>query len=291
MAPHERYERLIDALVTEPGSAGRGPDLAEHARGCARCRERYNRVVFAERLLYGGPAALNRPSPAELDRVLRSVLRDAQERTPSAWAALRAWLLSPRGLVPVAVALVAIVAVPLLLSRPDTSSGPTGETLQARGGISAEPHIGFRAFCLTPSTVVALDATPSAALPRCSRTAQLKLAITNHGGFRKVFLVGVDASHRVKWYAPRPPQAESIDTPRGDAVDEPVGTATRLEINHTPGPLRIYALFSKAPIRAAEVEEAIATLSRSGTPPAAAAQLPLGRTDVTQRSLLLELTP
>jgi hypothetical protein len=134
--------------------------------------------------------------------------------------------------------------------------------------------------------VEALDPRPMGT-PSCNRSAQLKLAVSNRGGFRKLFLVGVDEERNIKWYAPRPPQSESVDAPVGD-VDVPVGSAVRLEVNHDPGSVRVYALFSDEPLMSAEVERAIASLPPIGPLPEA---LPLARTDVLQRSILFDITP
>jgi hypothetical protein len=65
----------------------------------------------------------------------------------------------------------------------------------------------------------------------------------------------------------------------------------RLAVNHRPGPVRIYALFSDAPVSAAEVEAATAELAKQNVKAEAAEALPLKRKDVLQRSLLIDVEP
>ena len=45
--------------------------------------------------------------------------------------------------------------------------------------------------------------------PRCARTTQLRLTVSNAGKFKNVFVIGFDDEFNPKWYAPRPPEAQS----------------------------------------------------------------------------------
>src|SRR5262249_28633820 len=93
----------------------------------------------------------------------------------------------------------------------------------------------------------------------------------------------------VKWYAPRPPETASVAAPAG--VDVPLGAAIRLGVNHDPGKVRIYALFSDAPLAASEVEAAAERLRGEHALPSQRESLPLERTDVAQRSVLVDVLP
>ena len=61
MEDHRRFEKLIDDMILD-GNAGNWAELRLHLQGCPRCRERYDRVSLAERMLHGGPGALETPS-------------------------------------------------------------------------------------------------------------------------------------------------------------------------------------------------------------------------------------
>jgi hypothetical protein len=284
-----RWRRLIDAVILGELAAPQWERLRGHLRGCDPCRERYNRAVLAERMLHGGPAALAAPSPPELERIGASLFAAADARRP-AWQRARAWLASPRHLGAVVAAAAAIALVPLVARAPSPAPSPSSD-FQARGGApTLERAAGLRAFCLEGERVTALD--PKSGVPACDRSSNLKLTVSNHGEWTRVFLVGIDDAHALKWYAPRPPESESVEAPAGpDAIDAPVGAAVRLAVNHAPGPVRIFALFSDKPVHAAEVEAAAAALERRGARAADAETLPLGRADVLQRSLLIEVRP
>ena len=123
--------------------------------------------------------------------------------------------------------------------------------------------------------------------PRCARTTQLRLTVSNAGKFKNVFVVGFDDEFNPKWYAPRPPEAQSVGAP--DGVDQQIGAAVKLGINHDPGKVRIYALFSDAPVSTQEVEAAADRLREQGKKPSQIESLPLLRTDVIQKSLVLDV--
>jgi hypothetical protein len=275
MSMCDANQRLVDEIVLGELPPAKWQGLREHLRGCDGCRERYNRVVLAERMLNGGPAALGSPSPAELARIGASLF--AEEKR-SVWARAAAWLApTPRWTAAATLALAVLLVPFVVLRRP--SLRPADE-FQARGtgapATSMERRGGLRAFCIEGDQVRALDERG-----RCSMSANLKLTVSNPGRFQRVFVVGVDGERSVKWYAPHPPERESVTAPEG--IDAPVGGAVRLGVNHSPGPVRIYALFSDAPVRADEIEAAAAkgTLDK----------LPLGRADVQATSLVVEVAP
>ena len=49
-----------------------------------------------------------------------------------------------------------------------------------------------------------------------------------------------------------------------DGVDQQIGAAVKLGVNHDPGQVRIYALFSDAPVSTQEVEAAADRAARAG---------------------------
>jgi hypothetical protein len=272
------FHSMIDELVAGKLARDGWRALHEHAAGCQGCRDRYNRTVLAARMLAGGPAAARRQLAVEAAGIARVVI--PQIRAPLG-ARLRRFLFSPRLAVPLAA--TAATAAFLLILRPH----PSAERWNARGG--AERTIAVRAFCLTDQAVTALD--PATQPPRCPATAQLKLTATNHGRHTQLFVVGVDSAYRIKWYAPRPPQTASVPLAASGATDEPVGAAIRIGVNHRPGPLRIYGLFSDRPVFADEVRSAVGDLEGRQVPIDRAVELPLSRDDVEALSLLVEIVP
>jgi hypothetical protein len=287
MACSERNRRRIDSLLL--GEAGAWRELREHMRGCDACRAYYDRVVLAERLLHGGPSALSRPSAAEIERIGQALF-EARPGDAALGRRILAWLApAPRWATAVAAALALVVAIPLLLR--EEAPAPEIETFQARGGAATDSaRVGVRAFCLAAGAVQALDPRAGEA-PRCARSASLRLVLTHRAAFQRVFVVGLDDRFAPKWYAPRPPAQESVAAPPTGSADAPVGPTVRVGVNHDPGPVRIYAIFSDRPVTAAEVQAAAATLERSGARVSSSPELPLGRPDVIQRSLLIEIAP
>jgi hypothetical protein len=277
MESHERYEQLIDELIlSDEGSEESSPKwqtLRAHLMGCPRCRERYDRVSLAERMLHGGPAALAVPSPASFERIGAAVLAQSTARPP-AWQRMVQWFAPPqRWAMGLATAALAVL-VPFFVAH---KSGE-GE-FQARGATRSERLAGVRAFCLDAGGVT----------PRCTRSSQLRLTVSNAGKFRYMFLLGLDEAHAIKWYAPRPPDPASVAAPLGN--DMPVGDAVRLGINHDPGPVRVYAIFSDAPVTTMEIEAAVDEMRQRALSPSKADALPLRRTDVVQHSVAFDVAP
>jgi hypothetical protein len=288
------FERLIDGLLLGEDPPQQWEKLRSHMRGCEPCRSRYNRVVLAERMLHGGPDHVFEPSSFELDHIGQALF--PPEKTT--WQRMVQWFAPAprqaryRWLTGLAMAATAVVLIPLLARAPMNARppAPEKEAFQSRGAHPTDARqAGLRAFCLEGEKVQALDAKGTLP-PRCDRSSQLKLAVSNPGNYRSVFLVGMDDDHAPKWYAPTPPAAESVSAPAG-VSETPVGGAVRIAVNHGPGRVRIFALFSDKPIRTPEVESAVDELAKRHVTAAEAAALPLHRADVLQRSLLVEIAP
>jgi hypothetical protein len=274
------FAKQIDGMLTDGEMpAGAWKKLRDHLQGCADCRDRYNRVSLAERMLHGGPAKVGTISPSALDRICGAVV--APEGASRGLFALPRWVF---GLVAIGAA---AAVLPFVLKI--RHSGSTDEF--AVRGTRSDPtqQAGLRAFCLYNDVVRPLEDEPNATLPQCSAANLLKLTYTNRAGYEELFLVGVDEKYEVKWYEPRPPSTLSVPLTRG--VDQPIAGAIRLGVNHEAGPVRIFALFAHAPIAAREVEDAVAELKRSATNIREVPKLPLSdRDDVLQRSVIFEVT-
>lgn len=301
--------RLIDEVVLEELRDSRWERLRAHLQGCPACRARYNKAVRATRMLAGGPAAIDTPSPLELARIGRAVLPPEPK---GGFSRLLEWFSPVQRWSVGLVAAAAVVAIVPLVGKLATHKQAEPE-FQPRGGQHTgkpvtlyhdgqpERPASLRAFCLDGDKVQPLDpllppgATALKAFaPKCGVASQLKLAVSNPGKYGRVFLVGVDAERNLKWYAPRPPEADSVVAPQPKDGEPggpiPIGASIRLGVNHDPGALRIFALFSDKPVTTGEVEAAVAELTKRGGRVADTEALPLVRPDVVQRSLLVELT-
>jgi hypothetical protein len=302
------YRQMIDEVLLDELPAPKWEKLRKHLAVCPVCRARYNKAVWTLRMLDGGADAIDTPSANELNRIGAAVLepegggRSTMGRVLQWFAPTQRWA---TGLV---AAAAAIALIPILTHMNQTKPAPD-ETFQPRGGkgpvelFGAHPQVvadrvaGLRAFCLAGDKVEALD-PKGAAPPSCPRSSQLKLAVSNPGKFQRVFLVGVDGEHDLKWYAPRPPETESVTAPdttktSTETPEVPVGATVRLHVNHEKGPVRIYALFSDRPVTSSEVQAATHDLAarKVQVPSKEAEVLPLKRPDVLQRSLLIDVGP
>jgi hypothetical protein len=287
--------------------------LKSHMALCASCQQRYNKIVLAGRLLEGGPEALTIPSEGELARVREEVLGRVR-LVPDATLERRSLVRWVGALA--AVGVVLAIALPLTLrhgaappargsrgTRAEVGEKALGAQehlpeLQARGPALSDgerpSRVGVRAFCVRQkaggsSGIVGLSpAGETRSAGTCGTGDVMKFAYTNGGPCRHLFLFGVDEKMEIKWYEPHPPQTSSVAV-RGKAVDEPLPRAVRLSVNHTPGDLRVFAVFSMRPITTAEVQQAVARARADKTPWSALQTLPLEGTE--QRSMLLRLAP
>jgi hypothetical protein len=143
-----------------------------------------------------------------------------------------------RSWMPIAWLVPALAAAGVLfMVRPKSS-----DEFQARGG-AAQAQVGVSAFCIQGDAIARLEDGG-----RCPVGARLKLAVTNKGDYSHLFLFGVQGSE-VKWYAPLPPEHESVKIQSG-IVESPLPGAVELKVNHKPGPLSIRAVFSHGPLDA-----------------------------------------
>ena len=282
------FPKWIDSLLLDELAAAKWVKLRVHLKGCAACRDRYNRVALAERMLHGGPAALAAPSPESFARVGAALFEVEEERSPG-----RGRFLIPRWIYGVFAIGAAAALLPFVVQpHHEVGARVSGQSeFAARGTATvAAERAGLRAFCLDGSAnggIRSLDPGPTP--PQCATTDLLKFTYSNQAGYEDVFLFGVDAGWAIKWYEPRPPATLSVPATR--AIDQPLGGAIKIGVNHDPGLVRVFALFGHAPISGREVEDAVAALRLRGISPRDATELPLaGRGDLLQRSLLIEVT-
>lgn len=274
-------QRRIDDVVSGELSAAAWSELRSHLGTCEACRARYDRAAMMARALDGGLDSILRPSAGELDRVGTAVL---DEIAPVRKAGMRRFFeaLSPSPKWTAAwafgaAAVLLLVAIPLRPRSPGAgpSADDSPETLQARGTATAEQRGSVRAFCVGVDGTVREDKS-------CRVTEQLRFTVTNKG-YKYLFLVGADDKSAPKWYAPTPPETRSVAI--SDGVDQPVGHAVRINVNHGVGKLRVYALFSNEPLESTEIERALSNTTVQGS------RLLSQPQDVAQEMIGLEIKP
>ncbi len=284
-------ERIDQLILDERPSAKKLARLHEHLAVCEGCRQRYDKVALAGRLLHGGPEALGQPSAAEIARARERLLGRTRlsPEPPVKRLALR--------FVFALAAAAAVVAIALPLTLDDkTAALPAGGTpqFQVRGAPARQGKmVGLRAICISNRQGMAkpeLRELPADALGRCGVDDALSFAYTNRTkNLRHLFLLGVDEAFEVKWYLPRTPVSESVAVEAG-AVDEPLPRAVRLEVQHRSGALRVFALFSAKPLSRDAVADAVARARKqTGGKLDRLELLPLD--DTEQRRMTVELTP
>lgn len=262
-------DHLIDRSFSGELSALDESRLFEHTKSCDTCRARYDRLMKVDRFLNKG--AIAEPSPLELDRVAARIF-PAEE---SLFARVRKLLFAPQGLALAAAAAAAIAAFLVFVPRPRHAE----EELRARGSANTAKPATVRAFCVSDGK--------AAEARSCSLASDLQLALGNKGGYRYVFLVGVQAGGSPRWYSPRPPAIESVNAPAAGDGEAMIGSAIHLRVNHEQGPLKIFALFSEHPLAMRDIEAAIARTKDQSL--AELEALPLEGKDVAQRTVFMEV--
>jgi hypothetical protein len=265
--------RHVQDLVSEQFAAGLGTQeeraMWVHLRSCAECRDAYDREAEADALLGSGEGAVHRRTRRREVRLLRElateegmVLTPAQQeetglapetapappdRAPLGLLAsigqrLAAWGqgLRTAGAIPWAAAAVA-VALLAVWAVPTGRQGAAGDDWRARGATGPEVE----------DADVAWLATSAGGPPRAPRDGDT-VALSERLGFvygnpsgarRHLVVLGWDGA-RVHWYYPsapgEPPQPlQSGPSARGLRLPFDIGLAQ----DHRPGPLTVVAVF------------------------------------------------
>jgi hypothetical protein len=116
---------------------------------------------------------------------------------------------------------------------------------------------------------------------RCGRDDLIVLAYSNAGPhLRHLRVIALDESLAASHWHPlagtTAAAAAAADTPLAPAaIDAPVGTGKPLRTGLAPGLVKVFALFSAAPLDAAAVDAAVAAVRNEGHPLATLTRLPL----------------
>ena len=242
LSSHDIAALELGALSGEPRKRAEA-----HAAACDRCRrnvehERALAGHFARDVLPRTLAALSRRGPG--------TQRLGFPRWPRAWA--WAWA----GGAAAAAACVALaLAMPARLGHRQRGAGADGPEIALKGGrASASATPGLRMFARRDGRVFAVS--DGARL----RSGDEVRFVAEAGGYPYLLLASIDGAFKVNIYFP-------FDGERSGAVRP--GAANELpdsvRLDESPGPERLFALFSRAPLAAADVRASLGTLAARGT--------------------------
>ncbi|MEM7157541.1 MAG: hypothetical protein AAF799_32175 [Myxococcota bacterium] len=238
-------DRLIERELTDGLSPRKRARLHARLREDEAARARYDRAVAALRIFEGDSAF----APSEVDIVGRWLADEwgtapeaetVAERSRRPWAALAGALMA---------ALVLLWVSPI---RDGDSLQPWWEGRndgwQARGQASTG-SLGIEVLCATE-----LGSERSLRVRECGLADVLGFAyrvepeVDGH-----LTLFGVDAEGDPMFYAPTPVDAAAVDIVPGRWHAAPM--SVRLSVNHSAGPLRVYALVSPSVPTVEQVRE------------------------------------
>jgi hypothetical protein len=276
---HALHVRQIDRYFAGSLHPAAVTDMFRRLWRCGACRLRYERHLLAERALPDGDT---RPA----DRLWRSIVASADTAAASSPAALPTPPASGRWFRPSALVTAGALAGALVL----VGIGTRGRIVPApvaRGGDAEDPgaptvHL-FRSVGEHRTEPVAqtVHADDGILIAYSNPRAELSY----------LMVFAVDIRGDVHWYYPayeQPGQNPAAPAIRTRALGVELGE----EIRHAlpVGPLRVFSLFLRHPLRVQEVERMVADAWRArGGSVTALESLPLD--DGTQVSRLLEVTP
>lgn len=292
-----RRHALVERLrgLGQPASAGAGR---------VQPRQTWDRAMAAFRVLEDAPVA-----KVELDQVERWLFEDlaedghlAPEPGLGRRRGRRWWTLGLASAASIAAAAAALAVVLVddegaLVGAGSVDALVESGALQARGALTLPRPLAIDLVCGDPARSVgggvdgldrgacALDEVLGFALrmdweprPAAHGEPAARAWLPPADGPMHVSLFGVDARGELLYYAPTPKPAPAwiLDAPADPRSGEPRWQATpiavRLEVNHVPGPLRVFALASPEPPTLAELERWAEALA--GAPAAGVDTLP-----------------
>ncbi|MCP4679016.1 MAG: DUF4384 domain-containing protein [Deltaproteobacteria bacterium] len=163
---------------------------------------------------------------------------------------------------------------------------PVDLLVSKSGTARAEPGVGIRIIRVSPGDDRARE---DATLSLDSIITFSYTCIVPGQGYLAIF--GIQESGNILWYYPDYDGTESIEI-SDNKVDEPLGDGFRLSVNHKPGRLRAFSIFSAEPIDVNAIETAVSELLE--TPGAIEEVIPLkikGYEDsLMQHSFAIEIT-
>lgn len=92
---------------------------------------------------------------------------------------------------------------------------------------------------------------------RCALDHEIKLAVRNPDArLRYAAFVGLGEDGTPLWYGPSPAATSAIAVPQTDEL-QPIGETIRLDVNHSPGSVRLVGIFAENALDFAEFERLV----------------------------------
>lgn len=243
--PHRRVQRTIAAHFSAGGSPLAEQEMRDHLRGCASCRDHYQRYLLIAEVDPAAPSA-----EARLARSLGIAPRPALRLPPLSWAFAAA------GAVAVAAAAVLLIRV----QQPPEQDQVAFVSRGAPRGSSPAPAPEIMVYRLSSGSAAA---EPAGGL--VSSGDELAFAYRNSLGKGWLLIFAVDEHGHVYWYHPGWSRAGE------DPIAVPVSSAPGLHELPTAvahvfdgEKLVIHALFTDRQITARQVEAAVAASTGAG---------------------------
>ncbi len=279
---HEEVIKSLEALFV--GDALVRPlEVREHLRQCARCRAAFDELCEVERALSQSddPAQDGFESQYSL-AVIQAASRAAATASPAAALGGRRWAseglssaleaLRGRWLAPAALAAALCAAALVALDpvgwradgvAPEEAFAPRIGAVAEPGGLSRAGVHRAEAFCVKREAAGPRMVGAAGGVLECGLRDELKFgcinaALRGEQPLPHLTLVGVDGRGELRWYRPLEVEAglASVEVGPSERM-RPLGQTIRLEVNHAPGAVTLYGVFSALPLPEAAVIEAL----------------------------------
>jgi hypothetical protein len=242
----EKYLKAIEAYIIQdsPVEPALWEETLAHVKNCEACRRFYDRLHQAEDLLCA-ESDVNRPAD---ERLLSTILPGETTKDQTIW-------LRHTSLIAAAAVLLIVVLGTYWYLLADSCD------FVVRGD-SQKPALEaprLRALCLLPEQSGQLQAK---SLPRaqsskeaagCPLEGILKFVVTNPDDDNRYLLViGQNQAGELRYYFPSPKEVKSYAIATSK-TEQNFGEGVRLQINHQPEKVRIYALFSQEALELTEI--------------------------------------
>lgn len=282
---HKQAQKQLDALfVGDPCTAPLA--LRDHLRRCAECRRVFEQMAALDRALHGqdpesGDAGEfeRRYTEAVMQATITSPEVVGADAAPRPWwrALLNGW--RPAAALAVAATLAAVWLPGAIQPVEERGHGAAAldaderhveESFSPRIGAGAlatprrQPRAGVHhadIFCARRVAQRTVFHSAQEGVLHCAQDAELKFAFVNEAQgdsapLPYLALFGRHEDGQLLWYHPALPKAPGDASTRvGQAARlKPLGETIRLSVNHTPGRVQLFAVFSAMPLSRAVIE-------------------------------------
>ncbi|MGM0555736.1 MAG: hypothetical protein ACQEVA_05070 [Myxococcota bacterium] len=285
-AKHEMAAVVLDRLFTgDQTAAGLGGervlDVQRHIAECDACRRRFDRLAESDRALLGRaddgvPGEFERDFRdasvlGAIDEMLAQEQPNGQQATDGGATVVSltersTWQRLAMPLVSAAIVLF-VVGVSIWAPNNDFiriggSDGASDEAFQPRsatrvGDTRAYEKPRIELFCARQvDGDVQFQGSSDApfGLLSCPDDAKFKVGYSStDSNLRHAAFFGVDRAGELYWYGPSPTRVQPWRIQPHEKIS-PVGDTIDLGVNHEPGPVRVYGLFTPEPVEFGELE-------------------------------------